>query len=223
MKPEKRERLSCSALLLDMDGVVLDSMPYHVAAWMKALREHGFNVNEEILYLYEGAIEPEIAVELFSSQGCRMSQEVFHKVLKRQKEIFVSDFRQKVRPFPEIPDILSMIKKDGRSLALVTSSHGEILDAVLPRELVLLFDRIVAGDQVKKRKPHPDPYLKAMKALGINGDKDAAAVENAPSGIKSAKNAGLKTIAITTTLPAERLKGADTVISSHAELLNVFE
>ncbi len=190
---------------------------------MKALREHGFKVKEDILYLYEGAIEPEIAVNLFSSEGCTMSQEKFKRVLKRQKEIFVSDFKSRVKPFPEIPDLLSMMKGQGCCLALVTSSHGEILEAVLPKTLFSLFDKVITGDQVKRRKPHPDPYLKAMRALGINGSKNACAVENAPSGIKSAKNAGLKTIAITTTLPAEKLAGADTIIFAHSQLLDVIK
>ncbi len=206
------------ALLLDMDGVVLDSMRYHVAAWMKALSEHGFKVRQEILYLYEGAIEPDIAVKLFSSEGCLMTRRGFRQILKRQKEIFVSEYRAQVRPFPEVPDILSMIRKQGRPLALVTSSHGDILEAVLPRDIFLLFDRVITGDQVERRKPHPDPYLKALDALGGHGAM-AVAVENAPSGIRSAKAAGLKTIAITTTLPSEHLKDADRIISRHGQIL----
>jgi len=213
--------MKSNALLLDMDGVVLDSMRFHVAAWMKALSEHGFRVREEILYLYEGAIEPDIAVDLFSSHGHLMDQERFHSVLRRQKEIFISGFRKEVKPFPQVPDILSQIKREEVDLALVTSSHKDILEAVLPENLLRLFDQVITGDRVKKRKPHPDPYLEAMKALGMNGDSEAAAVENAPSGIKSAKAAGLRTIAITTTLPADRLEGADTIISRHSQLLDV--
>ena len=67
-----------------MDGVVLDSMAFHVAAWMKAFSEMGFRVREEILYLYEGAIKPDIAIELFSTEGCLMDQEKFYAVLRRQ-------------------------------------------------------------------------------------------------------------------------------------------
>ena len=207
-------------LFLDMDGVVLDSMAFHVAAWMKALSDMGFRVREEMLYLYEGAIEPDVAVDLFSTEGCLMDQEKFHEVLRRQKEIFVSDFRKHVKPFPEVPEILYVMKRGGVKLALVTSSHRDILESVMPRDLMSLFDGVITGDNVKRRKPHPDPYLAAMKALDILSDGRAAAVENAPSGIKSANAAGLRTIAITTTLPASRLEDADAIISSHRQLLD---
>ena len=212
--------MKTGAFFLDMDGVVLDSMAFHVAAWMKALSDMGFRVREEMLYLYEGAIEPDIAVDLFSTEGCLMNQEKFHAVLRRQKEIFVSDFRKRVKPFPEIPEILYIMKRGGVKLALVTSSHRDILEAVMPPELMRFFDRVITGDNVKRRKPHPDPYLAAMRALNMLSDKRAAAVENAPSGIKSANAAGLRTIAITTTLPASRLEGADTIISHHSQLLD---
>ncbi len=207
-------------LFLDMDGVVLDSMAFHVAAWMQALSEMGFRVREEVLYLYEGAIEPDIAVDLFSTEGCLMDQDKFHAVLRRQKEIFVSDFRKCVKPFPQVPEILYVMKRAGVKLALVTSSHREILETVMPRDLMSLFDGVITGDNVKRRKPHPDPYLAAMKAMDMLCDSKAAAVENAPSGIKSATGAGLRTIAITTTLPACRLEGADTIISHHSQLLD---
>ncbi len=209
------------ALLLDMDGVVLDSMPYHVAAWKKALWELGFDVRERMLYLYEGAIEPDVAVELFSTEGCTMDKEKFHKILKRQKEIFVSQFRSLVKPFPEVPDLISHMKQHGVKLGLVTSSHKEILKAVLPANLLGMFDQVITGDEVKRRKPHPDPYLQALNALGIENGQGATAVENAPSGILSAKSAGLWTVAITTTLPPEHLKDADSIISTHRQLMDL--
>ena len=192
-----------------------------MAAWLTALSEHGFQVNEEILYLYEGAIEPRIAAELFSAEGHAMNQEMFHSVLTRQKEIFVSDFSHQVKPFSEIPDMLECMKRKGMTLALVTSSHGEILDAVLPGHISSFFDKIITGDQVKKRKPHPEPYVVAMTALGVKANGDAAAVENAPAGIRSAKAAGLHTIAITTTLPVHHLKDADEIISRHNQLMDI--
>ena len=53
------------SVLFDMDGVILDSMPYHVMAWQEALSEQGFSVSAELLYLHEGAIEPDTAAAIF--------------------------------------------------------------------------------------------------------------------------------------------------------------
>jgi beta-phosphoglucomutase len=65
-------------------------------------------------------------------------------------------------------------------------------------------------------KPHPEPYLKAAKALGVK-PSECAVIENAPYGVASAKKAGMFCIAITSSLPKEYLKRADVVVDSLAE------
>ncbi len=210
------------AILFDMDGVVLDSMPWHVRAWQEAFREFGLNVPEEALYLHEGAIEAETSRKIFEDQGVSPTDELFQAVLKRQRELFRKKYQAFVRPFPEIPDLLSDLKREGKRLALVTSSHEEILRDILPQVLLRLFHFVLTGDRVRRRKPHPEPYLLASKNLGVPKPL-AAAVENAPAGIKSAKGAGLTCIALTTTLSPEHLKEADIIIPSHEELRRLFK
>ena len=205
-------------ILFDMDGVILNSMPYHVAAWKDAFQERGIDVDESIFYLYEGAIEPEVACELFASSGAHLTTEDFFEIHSKQKEYFLNKYANKVKPFDKVEELLTNLKERGIGTALVTSSHGDILEAVLPIYLRNMFDFVVTGDQVKRRKPHPDPYLIGIEGLGNGGPQKGVAVENAPAGIESAKNAGLKCIAITTTLPKEHLKGADKVIEDHQEL-----
>ncbi len=210
------------AYLFDMDGVVLNSMPYHVRAWQEAFMEFGLNVPERILYLYEGAIEPDTAARLFCKNGCKISEKDFEAILERQKEIFKTCYRSKIRPFPEIPQILLTLRERGVPTALVTSSHSDILSSILPPQLLDLFSCLVTGDSVSRRKPHPDPYLKAITTLG-QGPGECIAIENAPAGIESAKKAGLKCIALKTTLEDQDLKGADLIVNDHRELMDVID
>ncbi len=85
-----------------MDGVILDSMPYHVRAWKEAFKEYGLKeLDDGVFYLYEGAIEPETACRLFSKNGAKLSIEDFFNILERQKEIFVNKYAQKIRPFQD--------------------------------------------------------------------------------------------------------------------------
>lgn len=205
------------AVLFDMDGVVLDSMPWHVKAWQEAFREFGLVVPEEALYLHEGAIEAETSRKIFEDQGVSPTEELFRKVLRRQRELFRQKYWPFVKPFPEIPDLLSDLRREGRRLALVTSSHREILEEILPHSLRELFHFILTGDQVRRRKPHPEPYLLACERLSAPRETTLA-VENAPAGIKSAKGAGLFCVALTTTLPPKHLKEADLILSSHRDL-----
>ncbi len=205
------------AFLFDMDGVVLDSMPWHVKAWQEAFREFGLVVPEEALYLHEGAIEVETSRKIFEDQGVSPTEELFRKVLKRQRELFRQKYWSFVKPFPEIPDLLADLRREGRRLALVTSSHREILEEILPPSLRKLFHFVLTGDQVKRRKPHPEPYLLARERLAAPHETTLA-IENAPAGIKSAKGAGLFCIALMTTLPAKHLQEADLILPSHREL-----
>ncbi len=205
------------ALLFDMDGVILDSMPWHVKAWQQALSEFGCSVREELLYLHEGAIEPATAAEIFHENGCRMDEERFLRVLDRQIGIFNSEYRNKVRVYEQVPDMLADLRRDGRELAIVTSSHSDILEEVLPASIRNMISCIITGDSVQRRKPWPDPYLAAMSNLG-QAPPDCCVIENAPAGIESARAAGMKCIAIKTTLDAHYLQNAHHIVDSHHEL-----
>lgn len=210
--------MATRAVLLDMDGVILDSMRFHVAAWRQAMEEFGLTVDEELLYLHEGAIEPDTAVRIFCENGCSMDGATFSAILERQMEIFSTRFRPEVRPYPQALSMVEGLKARGLRLAVVTSSHRRVVEETLPPELARAMDAVVTGDRVPRRKPHPDPYLAAMEGLGV-GPHQAVVVENAPAGIRAAKAAGARCVAITTTLPPEHLAEADHVVASHGEVL----
>lgn len=208
-----------SHIFFDLDGVILDSMPYHAKAWILAFREFGLEFTEEEIFLHEGAIELESSLTLFTSKGIKPTPEFFAKAFKLQKRIFKEKFSNNIKPFPEIPEILNNLKKEGRKLSLVTSSSEEILREVFPPTLSQLFEVIITGDKVERRKPHPDPYLKAKEFFGVE-TAEVAVVENAPAGVLSAKRANLFCIGITTTLKPEYLSMADVIVNNHRELKN---
>ena len=207
------------SVLFDMDGVILDSMPYHVRAWQEALSERGFSVSAELLYLHEGAIEPDTAAAIFQDNKRFIDADMFHEILERQMEIFTTRYQPMIKPFPDVPQILRRLCDAGWQLALVTSSHEEILKKVLPSEIKGYMDHIVTGNQVNRRKPFPDPFLAVLSALG-QGPEACLVVENAPAGIKAAKAADLHCVAITTTLSEKYLSEADAVLRSHTALID---
>lgn len=204
-------------VLFDMDGVILDSMPFHVKAWQEAMGEEGFNITPELLYLHEGAIEPETAVSIFRSNGCAMSKQQFDRVLERQIGIFRRRYFPLVRPYPEIEPILDSLKSQGCKMAIVTSSHSSIMEDVLPHGIRKQMSCIVTGDMVERRKPDPAPYLEAMTRTGSSAD-NCIVVENAPAGIKAARAAEARCIAIKTTLSGEHLAEADHIADNHRQM-----
>lgn len=207
-------------LFFDLDGVILNSMKYHAEAWILAFREFGLTFEEEEIYLHEGAIELETAKSLFMNKGVNPTPEFFEKAFKLQKIFFKRKFASLVKPYPEVPELLRDLREKGAKLALVTSSSREILEEVFPKNLECFFEVIITGDLIQKRKPHPDPYLKAREYFSAPQDM-CLAIENSPAGILSAKRANLYCIAITTTLSPEHLSQADLILENHSALRNV--
>ncbi len=80
-----------------------------------------------------------------------------------------------------------------------------------------MFEATVTGDEVKRGKPHPQPFLKALKIMGLQPN-DVVVIENAPFGITAAKRAGLFCIALETSLPKKYLTNADKVVKSFKDL-----
>ena len=207
-------------ILFDLDGTLLNSMPYHARAWIETFSQFGIEFREEEIYLNEGALELEVVKNIFSKKGIELTYEFFEELFKLQKQIFKTKYAKMVKPFPEVPELLYTLKKEGKKLALVTSSHREIFEEVFPKNLVSFFSVILTGDKTQRRKPHPEPYLKALEILKGN-KKDSLVVENSPAGIKSAKSAELFCIGITTTLPPRHLSLADLIVKNHQELKEV--
>lgn len=208
------------AVLFDMDGVILDSMKYHVHAWKEAMMDFGCEVCEELLYLHEGAIEPKTAVDIFCSHGCAMSEEDFARIFQMQKSIFHARYAAQVSPYTAVPSMLQNLHEGGLRLALVTSSHLEVVMSTLPATILMYLSHVVTGDRVTRRKPHPDPYLAAASALGMK-PQECLVVENAPAGIRAAKAAGMRCVAISTTLAPHHLQEADVTVANHLALTSL--
>ncbi|MBU4076564.1 MAG: HAD-IA family hydrolase, partial [Euryarchaeota archaeon] len=102
-------------------------------------------------------------------------------------------------------------------LAVVSGSNRKTVHGLMNKFFPGAFRVIITGDDVKKSKPDPEPYLKAIERLCVL-KKECIVIENAPLGIRSAKSAGLRCIAIPAYLGRESVKEADVIVDSHREL-----
>ncbi len=140
--------------------------------------------------------------------------EDFLRLARKKREVFARI--NKVGVFEGIYECLDFLKKRCLLGVVSGSDKGAVMEFI-ERFFPDTFDAVVTGNDVKKGKPSPEPYLKAVKMLGISND-ECIVIENAPLGVKSAKSAGLFCIAIPTYVEAQRLKGADVVLPNHAML-----
>lgn len=207
--------LKVKAVLFDMDGVITHSMPYHFRAWQIIFKEMGYSVTRQDVYLREGQPGRLTIREICREQGRPFSSAEADRLLAKKERIFKSI--QHPRYVAGARSYLRQLHKKGIRLALVTGTARHEVEHILPKPLFDLFDAVVTGSEVKKGKPHPEPFLLALKKLGLR-PRDAIVFENAPFGIQSAKAAALRCVALETSLPKTYLKSADMVFKSFGEL-----
>ncbi|MEI6631695.1 MAG: HAD family phosphatase [bacterium] len=216
----KRIKQRPKAVLFDMDGVIVDSMPYHYLAWYEALRPLGVRVNVFEVYLREGERWDKSLKDFLAHAGMRPSKRRLAKIFKLRQKIFRYYFKRRIFEGAEV--FLRCLKNNGYTLGLVTGTPMIEVKKILPPKIKGLFTAIVSGEMVKLGKPHPAPYLKAAQLLKLK-PRECLVVENAPLGIRSAKAAGMFCIAVTTSLPREYLKNADIVVNRLEEITGVIE
>jgi HAD superfamily hydrolase (TIGR01509 family) len=209
------------AILFDLDGVILESMGRHAAAWQEVLAARGVRAPVSFILENEGSLGPEVLKRFLdehppsvpSGQSPPSWDEMMdqmHVMLKEQAELYLERHADQVRPYAGARRLLLSLQRAGTPLALVTSSRLAVVRGCLPPELLDLFGAVVTADDVSRHKPHPDPYLQGARALGVAAEQ-CLVVENAPAGIESALAAGAVCYALSTTLPPEKLARAHAV------------
>lgn len=201
------------ALIFDVDGVLVQSMERHHEAYRRVFADLRVDVKRDDVFLNEGRRSREVIETIAKARGLRLSDEQLQAMSKRKQEVFLS-FGQ-LPLYPGAPEIIARAKDAGLKLAAVTGTLRANVDNNLG-VLTKRFDVIVTADDVNHGKPDPEPYLRALQKLGVS-PKEALVIENAPLGIRSAKAAGLKVVAIASTLPRETLAAADVIVPKLAD------
>jgi HAD superfamily hydrolase (TIGR01509 family)/HAD superfamily hydrolase (TIGR01549 family) len=210
-------RSPAPVILLDMDGVVLDSPPLHLLTWQQTLKPLGVELTADLFFPLEGMpteLTAKKLTELLLGRAC--SDQEARRLATRKRELFGQIFQPTF--VPGIVPLLHDLHGRGYRLGLVTGSARSVVDESLaPTGYTDLFEVIVTGDEVMRGKPDPEPYQIAAGRLGVR-PSDCLVIENAPSGIQSAQAAGMACVALATTLPTGQLASADRVFGDAADL-----
>lgn len=205
------------AALIDMDGVLYDSMPGHTKAWERMVSELGIECTRDEFYLYEG-MTGKATINLIYRRA--YGRDCTDEEADRLYAIKSKYFRDSgMRPLMAGADrMLAALGRLGMQRVLVTGSAQRSLLEALERDYPGVFpeDKRVTALDVTEGKPAPEPYLKGAAKAGVAPSR-CIVVENAPLGVRAGKAAGCFTIAVTTgPIPREEFEkeGADLIFPS---------
>lgn len=204
-------------LIFDMDGVLVDSMPYHVQAMQRIFDQMGVHMDHKVIYEREGEKTIDIVRLLLEKESVNDGRFNLEEIVKR----YIEEFKLlvKLRTFDGMPKCLEVLRQR-YTLAVVSGADRPIVHDVLENLYPGIFSVVVTGDDIVHGKPAPDPYLKAVEMLGMQKD-ECIVIENAPVGVQAAKAAGLCCIAVPTYLDPQELQMADLVVMDHDILINL--
>jgi HAD superfamily hydrolase (TIGR01509 family) len=192
--------VTAQAVLFDMDGVLVDSEP----TW--------YDVETELVERMGGTWGPEhqakciggtvdwfcrYVIELTGAD--RTPEDVEEEILASM----AARFTEAMTIHDGALELVDAVRARGARTALVTSSYRALVDPALFWLGAHRFDAVVTGDEVRRGKPHPEPYLTACRVLDVQPIA-AVVIEDAPSGIAAAEAAGCSVVAVPSVSPIER-------------------
>ena len=194
------------AVLFDYDGVLVDSMGYHVQAWQIVFKDFHIDIQPEDVLLTEGARSIELARQVLSEHDIAIPEDKLVEFVDKKQQTYhritQASFSEDARK------LIPKIKKQGTKVGVVSGGARFDIEKLLPHDIRVQVNVIISGDEVRHGKPDPEGYVKAAGALEVS-PAECLVIENAPFGIEAAKRAGMKVAAITTTLSRRKLRGAD--------------
>ncbi|RLK49254.1 HAD family hydrolase [Microbacterium telephonicum] len=181
-----------AAVLWDMDGTLVDTEGYWMAAETALVESFGGTwTHEQALTLVGSGLER--SAEILQEAGVRMS---VTDIVDHLSDAVSRTLAEQGNPFrPGARELLAQLKEAGVRTALVTMSLRSMADTVAGQMGFDAFDLVVAGDEVTRPKPFPDPYLQACAQLDVD-PADAVALEDSPTGVRAAVAAGVATVGI---------------------------
>jgi sugar-phosphatase len=198
--------LNCSAILFDLDGVLVDSTGSVDRQWRAWAREHGID-EQEVIDVAHGVR----TIEVIRRVAPHIDAETEVLRLERRE----ADDHDGVFVMPGAVELVRSIPEG--QWGVVTSGTRLLASARLQWAGLPLPRVLVTAEDVTNGKPHPEPYLRGAQLMGAKPE-DCLVIEDAPAGIQSAQAGGMKVVGLTSTYGAPQLQAADAVVKKLAQV-----
>ena len=181
-----------AALLIDMDGTIVDTEPYWIASEHALVAEFGGTWGAADAHSIVGFDLLDAAVELRTRGGVDLDPPA---IVERLLDSVIAKCAEELPWRPGARELLVEARDAGIPAVLVTMSWRRLAAAVIAEAPTGVFVGSVTGDEVVTGKPAPDPYLAAAALVGVD-PTDCLAIEDSPTGVASAVAAGCRTVAV---------------------------
>lgn len=203
------------AIIFDMDGVIVDSEPRHERAFREIFDELGYGDRHGMDFAaYYGRSDRAFWLDFIAKHRPRQSIE---ELLALKQNRLIDILRRDQPLFDGLPDLLERLAPR-YTLAVASGSNHPVIEEVLAmKQLGRFFSVVVSVQDVARGKPAPDVFLRAAELLAVPAAR-CCVVEDSAHGVEAARAAGMEVIAITNTLPSERLAAASHVVETYEEI-----
>ncbi|MCU4162795.1 HAD family hydrolase [Carboxylicivirga caseinilyticus] len=183
------DKTEIEALIFDMDGTLVDTLPVHYAAWLKACSEHNVHFSMEYFIKLTGRPALELSKDIIRDFNVPMEpMELWEK-----KEALVKGQFNRMEVFPAIAEVISHFHKKVPMAVGTGATKAMATDILELTKIDHYFDYIVTSDDVQNYKPHPETFLKSADFFGVDPSK-CLVFEDGQLGIDAAKEAGMMVI-----------------------------
>ncbi len=207
------------AIIYDLDDLMVNSYPLHIEASDKVFQKYGVDqkkIPKHIRASFIGMRVSDVLKKLVDYFRLDVNLE---NLRERRSAIFLDLVRKRLKVMPGLFESLKLFKTGGFKIALASSGSKKYITLVLEKfKIADYFDVVVTGDDVKNGKPDPETYSVTCQKLNLK-PKETLVLEDATNGIKAAKLAGCKCIAVANKItPPQNYSKADLVVNSLEEL-----
>ncbi|MGZ4762894.1 MAG: HAD-IA family hydrolase [Ilumatobacteraceae bacterium] len=207
-----------AAVLWDMDGTLVDTEPYWMECEFELVEAHGGTWSDEHAHAIVGSDLHESGRYIRDHGGVDLP---IDDIVNQLLDGVIARVRQTMPWRPGARDLLAELRANDVPCALVTMSWRRLVDAVVGALPSGSFAATVVGDEVRRGKPHPEPYLAAARALSVS-PRHCVVLEDSPTGVRSATAAGCRVIAVPHVVdvpPRRGLRVVDSLTDLHIDNL----
>jgi beta-phosphoglucomutase len=188
-----RRSMPPKAVLFDFDGVIAETENHHVAAWQRTVSFMGLQLPDEVAARAAEVDDREFLADVFAAR--EIPTDHVDEWVARKQTLTVELLRHAPRIYPGAVELVEALRGRAR-LAVVSGTWRKNIETVLHAAgLDGAFDLIIAKEDVALRKPDPEAYSLALKKLRLSA-KSVVAIEDSPSGLSAARDAGIRRIAV---------------------------